>query len=97
MAVTVVLPGLLAQDAGGRSRIELPSPGTAGEVLEALFERCPRLRQRICTDRGEVRPHVNVFVENESIRAADGLATPVPDGCELFVLPAISGGSCWST
>jgi molybdopterin converting factor small subunit len=97
MAVTVVLPGLLSQDAGGQSRVELPAPGTMGEVLEALFERCPRLRQRICNDRGEVRPHVNVFVENESIRAAEGLATPVPDGSEVFVLPAISGGSCSCT
>jgi molybdopterin synthase sulfur carrier subunit len=96
MAVTVVLPGLLAQDADGQSRIDLPAPGTVGDVLEALFERCPRLRHRICTDRGEVRPHVNVFVENESIRAAEGLATPVRDGDEVFVLPAISGGSCSS-
>ena len=92
MAVTIVLPSLLAPDAEGRSRIELPATGTVAEVLEALFERCPRLRQRILTEQGEVRRHVNVFVENESIRAAEGLATLVRDGNEVFVLPAISGG-----
>jgi molybdopterin synthase sulfur carrier subunit len=39
-----------------------------------------------------VRPHVNVFVGTESIRFTGGLNTPVPDGAEIWIVPAVSGG-----
>jgi molybdopterin converting factor small subunit len=97
MAVTVVLPGLLTHDTDGQAQIKLPAAGSVAQVLETLFERFPRLRQRILTERGDVRRHVNVFVENESIRDTGGLATPVRDGSEVFVLPAISGGAEWTS
>ncbi len=93
MAVAVVLPGPLTQDAGGRSRVEVPTPNTVAEVLQAVFTRFPRLRDRILTEQGDVRPHVNVFVGNRSIRTTGGLATAIRDGSEIFVLPAISGGA----
>lgn len=43
-------------------------------------------------ERGEVRRHVNVFVNGESIRFLDGLSTPAPDGSTILVLAAVSGG-----
>ena len=92
MAV-LVLPGPLAADAGGERRIELPA--TARDVTAALdtaFELHPRLRQRIFTERGELRPNVNVFIDGRNVRFDDGLATAVPETAEVFVLPAISGG-----
>jgi len=46
----------------------------------------------VVTEQGEVRPHVNVFVGSESCRWTGGLATPVADGAEIAILPAISGG-----
>jgi sulfur-carrier protein len=45
------------------------------------------------TEQGEVREHINLFVGNECVRYANGLATRVPDGSEISVIPAISGGS----
>ena len=44
------------------------------------------------TEQGEVRQHVNVFVGVESIRFTGGLDTPLEDGCELSIVPAVSGG-----
>jgi molybdopterin converting factor small subunit len=44
------------------------------------------------TDDGRVRPHVNVFVGDESIRYTGGTATTLGDGAEIFILPAVSGG-----
>ena len=44
------------------------------------------------TETGDVRPHVNVFVGTESVRFLDGLATELPDGATLTIVPAVSGG-----
>ena len=65
--------------------------GTVGEVLDALFDRYTDLRERICED-GELRRFVNVYVGGEDIRFGDGLDTPVQDGDEVQILPAVAGG-----
>jgi molybdopterin converting factor small subunit len=62
------------------------------EVLERLFERHGELRERISDDDGTLRRFVNVYLAGEDIRFLDGLATPVPDGAELTILPAVAGG-----
>lgn len=91
--IRVVLPGPLQGDAGGRARVEVRQAApTVGEALEALFGLHPRLRPRILDEQGRVRPHVNVFVDRESIRLSGGLATRLLDGAEIMVLPAVSGG-----
>lgn len=93
MAVRVHLAGPLAEYAGGRGRVELPGRFTSvGEALEALWAIYPGVRDRVVTERGDVRQHVNVFVGAEAIRFTDGLATPVADGAEIAILPAVSGG-----
>jgi molybdopterin converting factor small subunit len=48
--------------------------------------------ERILDEQGAVRPHVNVFVARTSIRETGGLETPLRDGEEVFVIPAVSGG-----
>jgi len=89
----VVLPAALSPDAGGRRRLELPADAASvSRVLDAVFALHPRLRLRILTEQGELRPNVNVFVDGESVRFEQGLATPVAASAEVIVLPAISGG-----
>ncbi len=89
----VVLPGPLLLDAGGHARVDVaPQASTVGEALEALFALHPRLRARIFDEQGRLRPHVNVFVGQESIRYSGGLSTRLRDGAEIVVLPAVSGG-----
>ncbi|HEX9204160.1 MAG TPA: MoaD/ThiS family protein, partial [Vicinamibacteria bacterium] len=61
-------------------------------ALAALFTLHAGLRDRILNERGELRPHVNVFVGSENVRDLNGLATRLPEGAELFILPAVSGG-----
>ncbi|HVR41819.1 MAG TPA: ubiquitin-like small modifier protein 1 [Thermoanaerobaculia bacterium] len=93
MAVRFVLPGPLRELAGNREEVRID--GGAGSVLDALellWSRCPAVRDRVVTELGEVRPHVNIFVDGESIRYTGGLASAVPDGAEIFILPALSGG-----
>jgi len=94
MPVTFVIPSPLRPLAGGRERVRVEaSPATVGDALAALWAAHPPLRDRVLTEQGAVRPHVNIFVGEESIRYTGGLATPVPDGAELAIIPAVSGGS----
>jgi molybdopterin converting factor small subunit len=65
---------------------------TVGEVLDDLFARYTELRDRISEDDGSLRRFVNVYVEGEDIRFLDGLETPVADGGEVTILPAVAGG-----
>ncbi len=93
MAVRFLIPGPLQPFSEGRGAVALEgSPGTVGEAIAALALRYPGLRDRVVTEQGEVRPHVNVFVADVNIRDASGLATRVPEGSEIAILPAVSGG-----
>ena len=91
MAVTVKLPTQLRGVAGGASEVA-SSGGSVGEVLEGLYSQHPELRDRIAEPDGELRRFVNVYKAGEDIRFLDGLATPVADGEELTILPAVAGG-----
>ena len=91
MGVTVKIPTQLRAVAGGAA--EVPAEGaTVGEVLESLYGEHGELRDRIAGDDGQLRRFVNVYLAGEDIRFLDGLDTPVPDGAELTILPAVAGG-----
>lgn len=93
--VVFLIPTPLAPFADGRRRIEVgvakESPAL-GDALDALWQAAPGVRDRVLTEQGLVRQHVNVFVGSESCRWTGGLATPVADGAEIAIFPAISGG-----
>jgi MoaD family protein len=91
MAVLVKIPTQLRAAAGGQAETELEG-GTVQEVLDGLFERFEELRPRLADDDGSLRRFVNVYVAGEDIRFLDGLSTPVSDGAELTILPAVAGG-----
>jgi len=96
MRVVFLIPTPLRPFAAGRSRIDLEAPGgplSLADALAALGKVAPGVRDRVLTERGEVRPHVNLFVGTESCRWTGGLATPLADGAEITILPAISGGA----
>jgi molybdopterin synthase sulfur carrier subunit len=91
MTVTVKIPTQLRAAAGGEGELEVEG-GTVGEVLDALFERHGELRDRLSDGDGALRRFVNVYVDGEDIRFGDGLETPVADGHEVQILPAVAGG-----
>jgi sulfur-carrier protein len=88
---TVHLPAALSGHAAGRRRLQVAG-ATVGGVLAALDRAHPGVGQRVLDDRGTLRRHVNVYVNGESIRYLDGVETPVGDGDEVWILPAVSGG-----
>ncbi len=64
----------------------------AKEVFRSLHQMAPGVYDRVMTETGDLRIHINVFVGTENIRWAGGLETPVPENGEVIILPAVSGG-----
>ena len=91
MTVVVKIPTQLRAAAEGEAETEVEGANVQ-EVLERVFERFEELRSRISDDDGTLRRFVNVYVAGEDIRFLDGLATPVSDGAEVTILPAVAGG-----
>ncbi|MGA2470962.1 MAG: ubiquitin-like small modifier protein 1 [Solirubrobacteraceae bacterium] len=91
MAVNVKIPTALRIATDGEAEVGVEGE-TVSEVLDALFERFDGLRERISDEQGSLRRFVNVYVAGEDIRFLDGLDTPVADGSEITILPAVAGG-----
>lgn len=91
MAVLVKIPTQLRAAAGGEAETVLDG-ATVQEVLDGLYARHGELRDRISDEDGTLRRFVNVYLAGEDIRFLDGLQTPVADGAELTILPAVAGG-----
>jgi len=91
--ITVELPNVLCSYTDQNPSLVLDEAcETVGDALAALGRKSPGALDRIMDERGEVRRHVNLFVNGENVRFLDGLGTAVPNGATIFVLAAVSGG-----
>jgi molybdopterin synthase sulfur carrier subunit len=87
----LLLPAPLRHYAGEQAEVEICG-GTLGAALDDLAGRLPQLERKLRDERGELRPHVLMFVDGVSVRGAGGMETAMSDGAEIFVAPAVSGG-----
>ena len=62
------------------------------DALSALWALYPGVQDRIATEQGQVREHINIFIGDENIRYTGGLASPISAGSEISIVPAVSGG-----
>jgi len=92
MAVTVLLPTLLRSHTDGASAVSADG-STVGEVFKDLIGRYPGLAGNLLGDDGNLHKFVNVYRNDDDIRYLDQLDTPVSDGDEIAILPAVAGGS----
>jgi molybdopterin converting factor small subunit len=93
MSIIFHIPGPLRGFADGRSQIEVgETAATLSDALQALWVACPGIRDRVLTEEGQIRQHINVFVGKEDVRYTGGLATPIPPEAEISIVPAVSGG-----
>lgn len=94
MPVVFHIPGYLRQFTEGQKRVAIDvSRRVVRDAFEDLCRKYPGIKDRVLTETGEVRPHVNIFVAAESIRYTGGLDTPIAEREEVFIVPAVSGGS----
>jgi sulfur-carrier protein len=87
-AVRIRVASLLHNYTGGRSVIEVDAT-TVGEALTALEQQFPGFLFRIVDEQQQIRPHMNVFLNEEKVR---DLASPVAAGMEIYIVGALSGG-----
>lgn len=91
MAVKVLIPTPLQKLTHDQATVECTGNNIT-ELLESLEQNCPGIKARLCDDQGELRRFVNFYVNSEDIRFLEGANTPLKDGDEVSIIPAIAGG-----
>lgn len=89
--IRVRVPTPLRPMTGGKSEVELEGQ-TVAQLIENLGAAHPGLKERLYDEKGEVRRFINIYVNEEDIRFLTGTDTPLKDGDEVSIIPAIAGG-----
>ncbi|UCE64785.1 MAG: MoaD/ThiS family protein [Nitrospirota bacterium] len=90
--IRVRVPTPLRPMTGGKSEVEMEG-GTVAQLIENLGAAHPGLKERLYDEKGEVRRFINIYVNEEDIRFLTGTDTPLKDGDEVSIIPAIAGGA----
>lgn len=91
MAVQVYIPTPFRRATNNKDKVEVEAPDVRG-LLDRLEADFSGLRGLVRNKQGEVHHHVNIYVNSEAIEALEGLATPLKDGDEVTIIPALAGG-----
>ncbi len=91
MPVNIRIPTPLRKLTNNDEVVEV-QPGTVGSAIQELQARYPGIQERLVDDAGAVRRFVNVYVNEEDIRFLKNQDTPLQDGDEVSIIPAIAGG-----
>jgi molybdopterin synthase sulfur carrier subunit len=89
--VEVRLPTVLRSQAGGRATVSVEG-STVGEVLRSLISQHPGMGEQVLNPDGSLHRFVNVYVNDDDVRYLSALDTPVKEGDEVSILPAVAGG-----
>jgi molybdopterin synthase sulfur carrier subunit len=92
MPIQVRIPTPLRKFTGGAESVAA-SGATVAAIVQDIDTRHPGLKERICDEAGKVRRFVNLYVNGEDIRFLSSLDTPVKEGDEISIVPAIAGGT----
>lgn len=91
MSVIVRIPTTMRPLVGGSSTVEVEG-STLGELVSNLDLQHPGIQDRLLDGDGALRKFVNLFVNDDDVRYLDGLATEVPAGATVSIIPAVAGG-----
>lgn len=91
MGIQIKIPTPLRKLTDGKDMVEV-SATSVGEALDALESAHPGIKTKICDDSGNVRRFINVYANQDDIRFQEKLETPLKDGDEVSIIPAIAGG-----
>ncbi|MGY4772815.1 ubiquitin-like small modifier protein 1 (plasmid) [Kribbella sp. CWNU-51] len=91
MSVSVRVPTILRPYTQGVSEVSAEG-STLIEVLDSLDGSYPGIKGRVLDESGELRRFVNVYVDDDDVRFADGLQTSIKDGGQVSIIPAVAGG-----
>jgi MoaD family protein len=88
---TLRVPALLKYYLDNQTEIRLEGQ-SVGEVLGELAQKFPKIHSHIFDSKGQLRRHINLFVNADNIRDLDGLDTPVGDADIVKIIPSVTGG-----
>lgn len=88
---TVKIPTPLRSYTGGLKEVHVNGQ-TVGFIMHDLTENYPDLKNHLFNEDGNLRPYVNIFLNQEDIRMLQGEETPIRDGDRLMIVPSIAGG-----
>ena len=91
MSLKVVIPTPLRKYTAGAESVQIEAR-TVQEVLDNLDSKYPGIRSSVCDEKGGLRRFINIYLDGEDVRFLENLSTPVTDGAEIAIVPAISGG-----
>jgi molybdopterin synthase sulfur carrier subunit len=91
MTATIFVPTPLRKVTGGQAKIQIAAD-TLQEAIERADQMHPGFRERVLDNDGEIKRFINVFVNGVDVRKLQGRSTPVKDGDEIAVIPAMAGG-----
>ncbi len=91
MSVKVLVPTPLQKFTNDQATLEC-SASNIGELIDSLEESCPGIKSRLCDEEGKPRRFLNFYVNSEDIRFLEGTETPLKDGDEVSIVPAVAGG-----
>ena len=88
---TVFIPSSLRRYTAGQSKAKV-NGSTVNELMENLEQQYPGVKSRLCDESGQIKRYVNVFINDEEIRALQGADSPVSEKDEVSIVPAMAGG-----
>jgi molybdopterin converting factor small subunit len=91
MAVTVLIPTPLQKFTNNQATLEC-NASNMSELIDALENNCPGIKARLCDEEGKLRRFLNFYVNSEDIRFLQNTETPLQDGDEVSIVPAVAGG-----
>jgi molybdopterin synthase sulfur carrier subunit len=91
MAVQVLIPTPLQKFTNDEASVALDA-SSIDALIDALDGRYPGIKARLCDEGGKLRRFLNIYVNSEDIRFLDNQTTPLADGDEVSIVPAVAGG-----
>jgi molybdopterin synthase sulfur carrier subunit len=91
MAITVRIPAPLRKVTSNKDRVEVDAENLA-DMVEAMEEQYPGIKERLLDESGELRHFVNIYVNGEDVQFLQGLETPIAGSDEVSIVPAVAGG-----
>ncbi len=92
MPIKVRIPSPLQKLTGNQSEVEA-SGVSVKELIDNLEKSFPGIKDRICDEEGKIRKFINIYVNEEDVRFLKQRETPLKEGDEVSIIPAIAGGA----
>jgi len=91
MSVKVRIPTPLRKLTGGKADLQV-SGTNIKEIIDNMESQFPGIKENLCDSEGNLKRFVNIYIGEDNIVDLDKMNTPVSDGSELSLVPAIAGG-----